>query len=68
MKNCPGRPGSIGPALKDIKSKYPDRNELIAILTDEPARNPQTAMPPFGRNRILTRQEIEAVVDFLWTL
>src|SRR5580698_8912312 len=61
-------PGSIGPALKDIKSKYPDRNELVAILTDETQRNPQTVMPPFGRNRILTEQEINAVVDFLQTL
>ena len=61
-------PGSIGPALKDLKSKYPDRNELVAIVTDETKRNPQTVMPPFGRNRILTEQEIEAVVDFLQTL
>ena len=61
-------PGTIGPPLKDIKSKYPDRNELIAILTDETLRNPQTVMPPFGRNRILTEQEINAVVDFLQTL
>jgi L-cysteine S-thiosulfotransferase len=61
-------PGTIGPALKDIKSKYPDRNELVAIVTDETRRNPQTAMPPFGRNRILTEREISAVVDFLQTL
>jgi L-cysteine S-thiosulfotransferase len=61
-------PGSIGPALKDVKSKYPDRNDLIAILTDETKRNPLTAMPPFGRNRILTEQEINAIVDFLETL
>ena len=61
-------PGTIGPALKDIKSKYPDRNDLVAILTDETRRNPQTAMPPFGRNRILTEQEIDAIVDFLQTL
>jgi L-cysteine S-thiosulfotransferase len=61
-------PGSIGPALKDIKSKYPDRNELVAILTDETKRNPLTVMPPFGRNRILTEQEINAIVDFLQTL
>jgi len=60
--------GSIGPPLKDIKSKYPDRNELVAIITDETKRNPQTVMPPFGRNRILTDQEINAVVDFLQTL
>ena len=61
-------PGTIGPALKDIKSKYPDRDELVAILTDETKRNPQTVMPPFGRNRILTEQEINAIVDFLQTL
>ncbi len=61
-------PGTIGPELKDIKSKYPDRNDLVAILNDETKRNPQTVMPPFGRNRILTEQEINAVVDFLQTL
>ena len=61
-------PGSIGPELKDIKSRYPDRNDLVAILNDETKRNPQTVMPPFGRNRILTEQEINAVVDFLQTL
>jgi L-cysteine S-thiosulfotransferase len=61
-------PGTIGPALKDIKSKYPDRKDLIAIVTDETKRNPQTVMPPFGRNRILSEQEINAVVDFLQTL
>jgi sulfur-oxidizing protein SoxX len=61
-------PGTIGPQLKDIKSKYPDRNDLVAIVTDETKRNPLTVMPPFGRNRILTEQEINAVVDFLQTL
>lgn len=61
-------PGSIGPELKDVKNKYPDRKDLIAIITDETKRNPQTVMPPFGRNRILTEQEINAVVDFLQTL
>ena len=38
-------PGTIGPALENIKSKYPDRKDLIAILTDETRRNPLTAMP-----------------------
>jgi L-cysteine S-thiosulfotransferase len=61
-------PGTIGPALRDIKSKYPDRKDLVEIVTDETKRNPQTVMPPFGRNRILTEQEINAVVDFLQTL
>ncbi|MGY3237258.1 sulfur-oxidizing protein SoxX [Bradyrhizobium sp. USDA 4472] len=61
-------PGTIGPELKDLKAKYPDRNDLVAILIDETKRNPQTMMPPFGRNRILTEREINAIVDFLQTL
>jgi sulfur-oxidizing protein SoxX len=61
-------PGTIGPELVDIKSKYPDRDELVAIVFDETKRNPLTVMPPFGRNRILTEKEISAVVDFLQTL
>ncbi|WP_291864574.1 sulfur oxidation c-type cytochrome SoxX [Bradyrhizobium sp.] len=61
-------PGTIGPALIDIKTKYPDRNELVAILVDATKRNPLTVMPPFGRNRLLTDKEINAIVDFLQTL
>jgi sulfur-oxidizing protein SoxX len=61
-------PGTIGPVLSDMKARFPDRNELIGIVTDETRRNPQTVMPPFGRNLILNDQEISAVVDFLYTL
>jgi L-cysteine S-thiosulfotransferase len=61
-------PGTIGPELKDLKSKYPNRDDLVAIVSDETKRNPQTVMPPFGRNRILSEKEINAVVDFLQTL
>lgn len=60
-------PGTIGPELNGLKAKY-SRDELIAIVTDETKRNPQTVMPPFGRNRILSEKEISAVVDFLQTL
>jgi len=60
-------PGTIGPELRDLKGRY-DRNELIAIVSDETRRNPLTMMPPFGRNRILTEREINAIVDFLQTL
>lgn len=60
-------PGNLGPPLADIKKRFPDRNELIAIVSDETKRNPLTVMPPFGRNLILTEQEINSVVDFLYT-
>lgn len=61
-------PSSVGPKLEDMKSRFPDKAELTAIITDETKRNPQTAMPPFGRNLILTPAEIEKVVAFLYTL
>ena len=61
-------PGTLGPELVDIKSKYPNRDDLVAIVFDETKRNSLTVMPPFGRNRILTEKEINAVVDFLQTL
>jgi len=59
--------GNIGPALADMKKNYPDRKELIAIISDETKRNPQSVMPPFKRNLILNEKEIEAIVDFLYT-
>jgi L-cysteine S-thiosulfotransferase len=60
-------PGNVGPALADMKTRFPDRREPTAIIVDETRRNPQTVMPPFGRNLILTREEIDAIVDFLYT-
>lgn len=60
-------PGNIGPPLVDMMKRFPNRAELMAIITDETKRNPLTVMPPFGRNLILTEQEINAVVDFLYT-
>ena len=60
-------PGNLGPPLADMKTRFPDRKELRAIVFDETKRNPQTVMPPFGRNLILTDGEIEAIVDFLYT-
>ena len=67
MKGGPA-PGNLGPPLADIKARFPDRKDLIAIVSDETKRNPLTVMPPFKRNLILTDKEIEAIVDFLQTL
>ncbi len=60
-------PGNVGPALTEMKKRFPNRAELVAIISDETKRNPQTVMPPFKRNLILTDQEIDAIVDFLYT-
>jgi L-cysteine S-thiosulfotransferase len=60
-------PGNLGPPLADMTTRFPDRKELRGIVFDETKRNPQSVMPPFGRNLILTDGEIDAIVDFLYT-
>jgi sulfur-oxidizing protein SoxX len=60
-------PGNVGPALNNMKHRFPKRADLIAIVSDETKRNQQTVMPPFKRNLILNEKEIEAIVDFLYT-
>ncbi len=61
-------PSNVGPALSDMKARFPDRKALFAMLWDEESRNPQTAMPAFGKNLILNAREINQIIDFLYTL
>lgn len=58
-------PGNIGPPLVNMKSRYPDRDKLRARIWDETAINPDSVMPPFGRNKILTEQEVDLVTDYI---
>ena len=60
--------GNYGPPLIAMKIRYPDRETLRAQIWDAAVKNPDTRMPPFGRNHILTEQEIELVTDFIQTL
>lgn len=61
--------GNIGPALIAMKARYPDREELVGVLHDPRDKfGAQTIMPPFGAHKILTEDEIEKIVDYLYTL
>ena len=60
--------GNYGPPLVVMGARYPDRDLLKEQIWDAEVRNPDTRMPPFGRNKILTEEEIDLVVDFLLTL
>jgi L-cysteine S-thiosulfotransferase len=61
-------PSNVGPELTYMKARFPNRADLVLILTNEAARNPGTMMPPFGRDLILTADQINQIVDFLYTL
>ncbi len=61
-------PGNIGPPLIAMKQRFPERERLRAQIWDAGTRNPDSIMPPFGRHRILTDEEIGLLVDFLYSL
>jgi sulfur-oxidizing protein SoxX len=60
--------GNYGPPLVAMKIRYPDREVLREQIWDAAIKNPHTRMPPFGRNRILTEEEIDLVTDFIHSL
>ena len=60
--------GNYGPPLLMMQARFPDREVLRAQIWDASIRMPSTRMPPFGRHRILTEEEIDLVVDFILTL
>lgn len=60
--------GNLGPALRNLRTRFPNKQALFEQIYDPTINDPQTAMPPFGKNHILTKTQIREVVDFLWTL
>ena len=58
-------PGTIGPPLVAMKARFPDRAKLRAQIWDATAMNPRSSMPPFGKHKVLTDQEVDKVTDFI---
>lgn len=58
---------NIGPPLLSIRSRFPDRAQLRSRLWDPMQTNPNTVMPPYGKHNILSRDEIELIIDYLYT-
>jgi sulfur-oxidizing protein SoxX len=61
-------PGDIGPPLVAMKARFPDKAKLRAQIWDAQVNNPGTRMPPFGKHKIISEKEIDAIVDYLYTL
>ena len=60
--------GNVGPALVNMKARFPDKKKLRDQIWDATAKNPNSIMPPFGRHKILSDKEIDKVVEFIITL
>lgn len=61
-------PGNIGPPLIAMKARFPDREKLRAQIWDATVANPASIMLPFGKHKVLSEAEIDAIVDYLYTL
>ena len=59
---------NIGPPLVAIRARFPEREQLRRQVWDAGSINPDTVMPPFGKHQILTTEEIDLIVDYLYTL
>jgi L-cysteine S-thiosulfotransferase len=57
---------TIGPVLSHMAERFPDRAVLRAQIWDPGVRNPQTVMPPFGKHKVLSEEEIDAIVDYIY--
>lgn len=60
--------GNVGPPMVAMKARYPNKADLRAQIWDPTKRNPMTSMPPFGRNHILTEEEIDLVTEYIHSL
>ena len=60
--------GNVGPPLMAMKARYPNKADLRQQIWDPTKRNPMTSMPPFGRNHILTEEEIDLVTECIHSL
>ncbi len=61
-------PGNIGPPLIAMKARFPDKAKLRAQIWDATKANPNTIMPPFGRQQVLSEGEIDKIVEYVYTL
>ena len=60
--------GNNGPPLLAMKARFPNREVLFQQIWDPTKDDPYTFMPPFGKHGALTKNEINKIIDYLYTL
>jgi L-cysteine S-thiosulfotransferase len=62
------QPGNGGPPLIAMQARFPDKAVLRAKIWDATVSNPETYMPPMGKHQVLTEEEIDKVLEFVYGL
>ncbi len=60
--------GTVGMSLNHFSQHHYDDGRVYQQIFDSRVNNPNSAMPPYGPNRILNDQEIRDLVAFLQSL
>jgi sulfur-oxidizing protein SoxX len=60
-------PGNLGPSLVGVADRL-SKDRIEAQIQDSEQFNQTTSMPPFGKHKILSQEEIDKVVAYLMTL
>ena len=58
--------GDMGPPIIGMKARFPDIAKLKAAIDDQKVFSPQTIMPPLGRNKLLTPEQIDSVAQYIY--
>ena len=58
--------GDMGPPFIGMKARFPDIAKLKLAIADQKAISHETIMPPFGRNKILTPEQIDVVAQYIY--
>jgi sulfur-oxidizing protein SoxX len=60
-------PGNLGPSLVGVADRL-SKERIRKQIWDPEQFNTVTSMPPFGKHKILTEEEVDKVVAYLMTL
>ena len=60
--------GNVAPPLLQMQARVADRATLREQIADARIRNPGTIMPPFETHGILSAEEVDAIVEYLYAL
>lgn len=58
--------GDIGPPIIGMKARFKTIDDLKAAIADQKKFAPDTIMPPFGRGKLLTPEQIDVIAQYIY--
>ncbi|MGI9319706.1 MAG: sulfur oxidation c-type cytochrome SoxX [bacterium] len=57
--------GNIAPPMVAMRGRFPDESRLRMIIEDPTVFDSNTTMPPYLKHGILSKEEVDVLLDFL---